>query len=78
MKKLLSTFLYLFALQTAIAQTLSPIIVKHNGIHYERLAQLDTLLNQYEEKNWLVGAVVIIVKDNYVEKIMNIIYGSLK
>lgn len=66
MKKLLSSILYLFALQTAIAQTLSPTIVKHNGVNYERLAQIDTLLKHYEEKNWLVGAVVIIVKDNHV------------
>ena len=67
MKKLLSIFLAFFALQTAIAQTLSPTIVKHSGIYYERLAQIDTLLKHYEDKNWLVsGDVVIIVKDNQV------------
>jgi len=66
MKKLLSSFLYLFALQTAFAQTLSPTLVKHSGIHYDRLAQIDTLLKNYENKNWLAGAVVIIVKDNQV------------
>jgi CubicO group peptidase (beta-lactamase class C family) len=66
MKKLLNIFLVLFVLQTAIAQTLSPIIVKHSGIHYERLAQIDTLLKHYENKNWMVGDVVIIVKDNQV------------
>lgn len=66
MKKLLSSFLVFFALQTAIAQTLSPTIVKHSGIHYESLAQIDTILKNYEDKNWLVGAVVIIVKDNQV------------
>lgn len=66
MKKLLSSYLVFFVLQTALAQTLSPTIVKHNGIHYERLAQIDTLLKQYADKNWLVGAVVIVVKDNQV------------
>ena len=66
MKKILGTFLVFFALQTAIAQTLSSIKVKHSGIHYERLAQIDTILKQYVDKNWLVGAVVIIVKDNQV------------
>jgi len=66
MKKLLSTILYLFALQIAIAQTLSPTVVKHSGIHYDRLAQIDTILKQYVDKNWMVGAVVIIVKDNQV------------
>jgi CubicO group peptidase (beta-lactamase class C family) len=66
MKKLLPIFLVFFTLQTAIAQTLSPIVVKHSGINYERLAQIDTLLKQYEDKNRLVGDVVIIVKDNQV------------
>jgi CubicO group peptidase (beta-lactamase class C family) len=66
MKKLPGIFPVIFVLQTAIAQTLSPIIVKHSGIHYERLAQIDTLLKDYVNKNWLVGAVVIIVKGNQV------------
>lgn len=66
MKKLLSIILVFFVLQTAMAQTLSPTIVKHSGIHYERLDQIDTLLKHYEDKNWLVGDVVIIVKDNQV------------
>ena len=66
MKKLLSSFLVFFTLQTVLAQTLSPTIVKHKGIYYERLAQVDTLLRQYVNKNWLVGAVVIVVKDNQV------------
>ena len=66
MKKLLSIFLVFFTLQTAIAQNLSPTIVKHSGVNYERLAQIDTILKQYVNKNCLVGAVVIIVKDNQV------------
>ena len=66
MKKILSIILVLFTLQNAISQTLSPIIKNHNGINYERLAQIDTILKNYEDKNWLVGTVVIIVKDNQV------------
>jgi CubicO group peptidase (beta-lactamase class C family) len=66
MKKLPGIFLVFFNLQIAIAQTLSPTIVKHSGVNYERLAQIDTLLKHYEDKNWLVGDVVIIVKDNQV------------
>lgn len=66
MKKLLSIFLVFSAIQTAIAQTLSPTIVKHSGVNYERLAKIDTILKQYVDKNWLAGAVVIIVKDNQV------------
>jgi CubicO group peptidase (beta-lactamase class C family) len=66
MKKLLSIFLTFFTLQYSVAQTLSPTVVKHSGINYERLAKVDTLLKQYVNKNWLVGAVVIVVKDNQV------------
>ncbi|HZH97045.1 MAG TPA: serine hydrolase domain-containing protein [Flavisolibacter sp.] len=66
MKKLLSIVLVFFALQTAMAQTLSPMVVKHKGIDYERLAQIDTLLKYYADKNQLVGDVVLIVKDNQV------------
>jgi hypothetical protein len=66
MKKLLSSFLVFFTLQTVLAQTLSPTIVKHKSIYYERLAQVDTVLKQYVNKSWVVGAVVIVVKDNQV------------
>lgn len=64
MKKLLSIFFVFFTLQTAIAQTLSPTIVKHSGINYEHLAKIDAILKQYVENKWLVGDVVIIVKNN--------------
>ena len=66
MKKLLNILLVFFTLQTAIAQTLLPTIVKHSSVNYERLAEMDALLKQYVDKNWLVGAVVIIIKDNQV------------
>lgn len=66
MKKLLSIFFVFFVLQTAIAQNLSPVVVKNGGINYQRLALVDTVLKQYVDKNWLVGAVVIVVKDNQV------------
>ena len=62
MKQIFSAFLLLFAIQTTIAQTLSPTVVRHSGIHYERLSQIDTLLKQYVDKNWLAGAVVLVVK----------------
>ena len=66
MKKLSSILLVILALQTTIAQTLSPTVVKHSSVNYERLAQIDTVLKQYVEKNWLAGVVVIVVKDNKV------------
>ena len=66
MKKFPGIFLLLFALQTSIAQTLSPTVVKNGGINYDRLSKIDTLLNNYVDKNWLVGDVVLIIKDNQV------------
>lgn len=66
MKNLLNFFFAFFALQNTFSQILSPIVKQHNGIHYEKLALIDTLLKNYEAKNWLIGAVVILVKDNQV------------
>jgi len=66
MKSIISIILVFFTLQIAISQILSPVIKHHNGINYERLAQIDTILKQYEDQNWLVGASVILVKDNQV------------
>jgi CubicO group peptidase (beta-lactamase class C family) len=66
MKNILGIILVSFTLQHAIAQTLSPAVKHHNGINYERLDQIDTILKSYEDQHWLVGATVIIVKDNQV------------
>jgi hypothetical protein len=51
---------------TSIAQVLSPIVTKSKNLDYAKLAQIDTLLNNYVNNNWLVGASTIIVKDNQV------------
>jgi hypothetical protein len=32
-----------FLLETTIAQTLSPTIIEHSGVNYERLAQIDNI-----------------------------------
>lgn len=37
---------------------------KNNNIDYERLAKIDGLINEYINKNWLTGAVTIVIKDN--------------
>src|SRR6187200_2091473 len=39
---------------------------KNNTVDYERLAKIDGLVNQYISKNWLTGAVSIVIKDNQV------------
>ena len=66
MKTIISALLFFLFLQNANSQTLSSISKKHPGIDYARLSQVDTLLKQYVEKDWLAGAVVFIVKDNQV------------
>lgn len=66
MKILITLLLAFLSLYTAKAQTLSPLVKQHHGIDYTRLAQIDTVLKEYQDKKWLVGSVVIIVKDNQI------------
>lgn len=77
MKKICSALVFVVAFQTAIAQTLSPTVVKHSGIHYDRLARVDTVLQQYVDRNWLAGAVVLVVKDNQVAYYKGFGYSDL-
>jgi len=67
MKKFVSviTILVLF-ISTSIAQVLSPLVTRSKNLDPVKLAQIDTLLNEYVKNNWLVGASTIIVKDNQV------------
>ncbi len=39
---------------------------KNNAVNYERLAKIDGLVNDYISRNWLTGAVSIVIKDNQV------------
>jgi len=39
---------------------------KNNVVDYEKLAKIDDLVNKYIAKNWLTGAVSIVIKDNQV------------
>lgn len=55
------------------SQVLTNEIKIHQNFNYDKLSQIDTLLNQYIRNNWEVGAVVLIVKDNQV--ILNKGYG---
>ncbi|HEV8270060.1 MAG TPA: serine hydrolase domain-containing protein, partial [Chitinophagaceae bacterium] len=48
--------------QTQIIQTNT----KNNNVDYEKLAKIDGLVNEYIRKNWLTGAVSIVIKDNQV------------
>ena len=39
---------------------------KNNSVDYEKLAKIDDLVNDYISKNYLTGAVTIVIKDNQV------------
>jgi len=39
---------------------------KNSSVDYEKLARIDTVINEYINKKWLSGAVSIIIKDNQV------------
>lgn len=39
---------------------------KNNAVDYEKLAKIDGLVNDYISKNWLTGAVSIVIKDNQI------------
>jgi CubicO group peptidase (beta-lactamase class C family) len=54
-------FMSLFG-QSQVVQTGT----KNNTVDYERLAKIDGLVNEYISKNWLTGAVSIVIKDNQV------------
>jgi CubicO group peptidase (beta-lactamase class C family) len=50
---------------TAAAQTIQ-LTGKNNAIDYSKLNTIDSLINSYVKKNWLTGAVTIVIKDNMV------------
>lgn len=65
-KQSLFLLLLFIGLQTSFAQTLSLGVKPNPGFDYKRLAQVDAISKQYVENNWLVGSVVLIIKDNQV------------
>ena len=66
MKSLATTLFLLFAIVLlSNAQTIQHN-TKNNAVDYERLAKIDGLVNDYINKNWLTGAVSIVIKDNQV------------
>ena len=53
-------------ISSASAQILSPIQKSHPQMDDKRLALIDSTVNEYVAKGWLVGAGTLIVKDNAV------------
>jgi len=66
MKNVFLFFLTLLLSQSLNSQTLSKSVKRNKSISSERLSNIDTLLKAHLENNWLVGAVVLIVKNNQV------------
>ena len=50
---------------------------KNNAIDYEKLAKIDGLVNDYIAKNWLTGAVTIVVKDHQLVQYKGYGYADL-
>lgn len=60
---LILSLVLLLSMQPVLSQSLSKTVEKHNGIDYARLQRVDAVLGEYLEKDWLVGAVVLVAKD---------------
>jgi hypothetical protein len=62
--RLNAAFAILFSPFFISAQTIQTNAKLDPTVNYERLSQIDSLINSYIKNNWLAGAVTIIVKDN--------------
>lgn len=56
----------LFFLPTFILAQVIQTNAKNNSVDYEKLAKIDDVVNDYIAKNWLTGAVSLVIKDNEV------------
>jgi CubicO group peptidase (beta-lactamase class C family) len=62
--RILSFLILSFLAISSYAQVLLPVVKVHPKVDDKRLASIDTLLKNYVAKQWLTGAVTLIVKDN--------------
>jgi CubicO group peptidase (beta-lactamase class C family) len=82
MRKLVN-FRILFAIATLLFISIigqSQVIqttTKNNNVDYGRLAKIDGLINEYINKNWLTGAVTIVIKDNQLVQYKGYGYSNL-
>jgi CubicO group peptidase (beta-lactamase class C family) len=58
----INLLIFPFALHAQVIQSGK----NNSSINYERLAKIDGLINDYIKKNWIKGAVTIVIKDNQV------------
>jgi CubicO group peptidase (beta-lactamase class C family) len=66
MKSFATTLVLLFAILFLCNAQSIQLNTKNKSVDYERLAKIDGLVNDYINKNWLTGAVSIVIKDNQV------------
>src|SRR5664279_5513965 len=59
-------FVFVMLVPMLVRSQLVQINKKNNTVDYEKLAKIDGLVNDYIAKNWLTGAVTIVIKDNQV------------
>ena len=59
-----TALLLLLTASTAFAQVIQTNAKPNATINMERLNRIDELVNSYINKNWLTGAVTIVIKDN--------------
>lgn len=63
-KRVLLLLLIFTGLQASFAQVISTSAKPNPGIDLRRLARVDSISKQYVDHIWLVGSVVLVVKDN--------------
>lgn len=64
MKKICFLFGLFFTVIIIKAQEIENTGVKNTKVDYERLAKVDSLINDYVKKDWVKGVVTLVVKDN--------------
>jgi CubicO group peptidase (beta-lactamase class C family) len=62
--RFLATPALLLIVSTSFTQVIQTNAKPNAGINMERLSSIDDLVNSYISKNWLTGAVTLVVKDN--------------
>lgn len=65
-KKIITLALVIASAIACHAQTIKTSDTKNASVDYNRLANIDTLINGYVNRNWVKGVVTIIVKDGQI------------
>ncbi|HRH48041.1 MAG TPA: serine hydrolase domain-containing protein [Panacibacter sp.] len=66
MKFRIASIFLLFVIPFVTSAQTIQTTTKSNAVDYNKLAKIDGLVNDYITKNWLTGAVSIVIKDNQV------------